>query len=163
MNIDTPAFLPTPEPVLEVERLGDEIAVLCAHLDAATARPLDARRGRLRGNAYHGAAAGGRFGPRRGDGAPPRHRSRAPGERYQVVVHVDAPVLADADAPGQSVLKDGAHVSSGTAQRLACDATRVVMRHAPDGQVMEVGARTRTIPPALRRALDHRDRGCRFP
>src|SRR6266576_2979372 len=26
----------------------------------------------------------------------------APGERYQVVVHVDAPVLADADAPGQS-------------------------------------------------------------
>src|SRR5216117_4294970 len=29
----------------------------------------------------------------------------APGERYQVVVHVDAPVLADADAPGQSGLK----------------------------------------------------------
>ena len=28
---------------------------------------------------------------------------------------------------------------------------------------MEVGARTRTIPPALRRALQHRDRGCRFP
>ena len=25
----------------------------------------------------------------------------APGERYQVVVHVDAPVLADPDAPGQ--------------------------------------------------------------
>src|SRR5438132_9974858 len=29
----------------------------------------------------------------------------APGERYQVVVHVDAPVLADPDAPGQSVLE----------------------------------------------------------
>ena len=28
---------------------------------------------------------------------------------------------------------------------------------------MEVGIRTRTIPPALRRALQHRDRGCRFP
>jgi hypothetical protein len=28
---------------------------------------------------------------------------------------------------------------------------------------VEVGARTRTIPPALRRALLHRDRGCRFP
>src|SRR5439155_5100669 len=27
-----------------------------------------------------------------------------PGERYQGVVHVDAKVLADADAPGQSVL-----------------------------------------------------------
>jgi 5-methylcytosine-specific restriction endonuclease McrA len=87
----------------------------------------------------------------------------APGERYQVVVHVDAPVLADPDAPGQSVLEDGAHVSSETSRRLACDATRVVMRHAPDGHATEVGARTRTIPPALRRALHYRDRGCRFP
>ena len=43
----------------------------------------------------------------------------APGERYQVVVHVDAPVLADADAPGQSVLEGGAHVSAETSQRLA--------------------------------------------
>jgi len=86
-----------------------------------------------------------------------------PGERYQVVVHVDAPVLADPEAPGQSVLEGGAHVPAGTSQRLACDATRVIMRHAPDGRVVEVGARTRTIPPALRRALEHRDRGCRFP
>ena len=37
----------------------------------------------------------------------------APGERYQVVVHVDAPVLADPDAPGQSLLEDGTHVSPG--------------------------------------------------
>jgi len=36
----------------------------------------------------------------------------APGERYQVVVHVDAPVLADPDAPGQSVLEDGAHCTA---------------------------------------------------
>src|SRR5438067_4500060 len=86
-----------------------------------------------------------------------------PGERYQVVVHVDAPVLADADAPGQSVLDHGAHVSAETSQRLACDASRVMMRHDPDGRILEVGARTRTIPPALRRALHHRDRGCRFP
>src|SRR5881396_2387593 len=87
----------------------------------------------------------------------------APGERYQVVVHVDAPVLADPDAPGQSVLEDGTHVCAETSRRLACDASRVVMRHAPDGQVVEVGARTRSIPPALRRVLHHRDRGCRFP
>jgi hypothetical protein len=86
-----------------------------------------------------------------------------PGERYQVVVHVDAPVLADPDQPGQSVLEDGARVSAGTSQRLACDASRVVMRHDPDGRVVEVGARTRTIPPALRRALHHRDQSCRFP
>jgi len=39
----------------------------------------------------------------------------------------------------------------------------VIMRHDDDGRVIEVGARTRTIPPALRRALQHRDGGCRFP
>ena len=87
----------------------------------------------------------------------------APGERYQVVVHVDAPVLADPDQPGQSVLEDGVRVSAETSQRLACDASRVVMQHGVDGRVVEVSARTRTIPPALRRALHHRDRGCRFP
>jgi Domain of unknown function (DUF222)/HNH endonuclease len=85
------------------------------------------------------------------------------GERYQVVVHIDGPVLADPDQPGQSALEDGVHFSAENSRRVACDATRVVMRHDPDGQVTEVGARTRTIPPALRRVLQHRDRGCRFP
>ena len=87
----------------------------------------------------------------------------AAGERYQVVVHVDAPALADPAEPGHSVIEDGARVSPETSRRLACDAGRVVMRHEPDGRVVEIGARTRTIPPALRRALQHRDRGCRFP
>jgi hypothetical protein len=87
----------------------------------------------------------------------------AAGERYQVVVHVDAEVLADPEAPGQSVLEGGTHVPAETSRRLACDATRVIMRHDPDGRIVEVGARTRTIPPAIRRALHHRDRGCRFP
>ena len=87
----------------------------------------------------------------------------APGERYQVVVHIDAPVLADPDAPGESVLEEGTYVPAETSQRLACDATRVVMRRDPDGHLIEIGARTRTIPPALRRALQHRDHGCRFP
>jgi 5-methylcytosine-specific restriction endonuclease McrA len=85
------------------------------------------------------------------------------GERYQVVVHVDAPALADSEQPGQSALEDGTHVSAETSRRLACDASRVVMRHDEEGRVVEIGARTRTIPPALRRALQHRDHGCRFP
>jgi 5-methylcytosine-specific restriction endonuclease McrA len=87
----------------------------------------------------------------------------APGERYQVVVHVDAAVLADPNQPGQSVLEEGSHVSAETSRWLACDASRVVMRHDAEGRIVEVGARTRTIPPALRRALLHRDRSCRFP
>ena len=87
----------------------------------------------------------------------------APGERYQVVVHVDAGVLEDPANEGQMALEGGIRVSAGTSQRLACDASRVVMRHDPEGRVVEVGARTRTIPPALRRALHHRDQTCRFP
>src|SRR5438445_7544316 len=35
-----------------------------------------------------------------------------PGERYQVVVHVDAEVLADPDQPGQSLLEGGTRVSA---------------------------------------------------
>jgi hypothetical protein len=86
-----------------------------------------------------------------------------PAEHYQVVVHVDASVLEDADQPGQSVVEDGGRVSAETSQRLGCDASRVVMQHDAEGRIFEVGAKTRTVPPALRRALLHRDRSCRFP
>jgi hypothetical protein len=34
-------FLPTPKHIAELDRLGDEIALLSAHLEAATARLLD--------------------------------------------------------------------------------------------------------------------------
>ena len=40
MAIDALTVLPTPPSVAELDRLGDEIAELSAHLDAATARVL---------------------------------------------------------------------------------------------------------------------------
>ena len=86
----------------------------------------------------------------------------APGERYQVVLHVDDTVLASPDAVGESTL-DGIHASAEASERLSCDASRTWMRHGSEGNVLEVGRRTRTIPPALRRALLHRDQVCRFP
>ena len=66
---------------------------------------------------------------------------------------------------GQTVLDEagGIHVSPETARRLACDAATVTMRHGPGGEILDVGRRTRTIWPALRRALTARDRQCRFP
>jgi hypothetical protein len=85
------------------------------------------------------------------------------GDRYQVVVHVDAEVLADGGEGGASWMADGNGVSAETSRRLACDAARVVMLHAADGRVLDVGRRTRAISPGLRRALEHRDGGCRFP
>jgi hypothetical protein len=46
---------------------------------------------------------------------------------------------------------------------LASDASLVVMAHDGDGGVLDVGRKRRTIPPAIRRALEFRDQGCRFP
>ena len=65
--------------------------------------------------------------------------------------------------PAGNCTLEGTRVSAETCRRLACDAALVVMRHATDGSVLDVGRRTRAISPALRRALDHRDGGCRFP
>ncbi len=84
-------------------------------------------------------------------------------DRYQVVVHVDEGVLGRDDQFGQSVVEDGAHISAETSRRLACDAATLTMRHGASGQILDIGRKTRTISPALRRALTTRDRHCRFP
>ena len=65
----------------------------------------------------------------------------------------------------QTVLEEagGIHVSTETARRLACDAAKVEMQHGAEGEILDVGRRTRTISPALRRALASRDGHCRFP
>jgi hypothetical protein len=62
-----------------------------------------------------------------------------------------------------SELDDGTRVSAETARRIACDAALVTVQRGANGDVLDVGRRTRRVPPALRRALDARDRGCRFP
>jgi hypothetical protein len=80
-----------------------------------------------------------------------RGESRPGGERYQVVVHADEDALCR-DGEGGCQLEDGSALAPETARRLACDAS-----------VVRNGRKTRTIPPALRRALQARDRGCRFP
>jgi len=86
------------------------------------------------------------------------------GDRYQVVLHVEGDSLQAEGQAGQAVLEDSeTYVSAETSRRLACDASVVRMRHAPDGSVLDVGRKTRTIPPAIRRALAARDRRCRFP
>jgi uncharacterized protein DUF222/HNH endonuclease len=95
--------------------------------------------------------------------AHPTPISGSRAERYQVVLHVEAATLTKHEEPGQSELEDGTRVTAETARRLACDASRVEVHHAADGSILDVGRRTRTVPPALRRALESRDRGCRFP
>ena len=85
------------------------------------------------------------------------------GDRYQVVVHVETNALKTDSETGQAVLDDGIRVSAETSRRVACDAGTVVMQHDRAGTVLDVGRKTRTIPPAIRRALASRDRHCGFP
>ena len=93
------------------------------------------------------------------------------GDRYQVVVHVDPDTLKKdvsaetSPSKGQAALEEsgGIRVSAETSRRLACDAGKVVMRHDAEGNILDVGRKTRTISPALRRALASRDQQCRFP
>ena len=91
---------------------------------------------------------------------------------YQVVVHVDVDAFAarsvsaetpEDDAHGaRCELEDGTALPYAAARRLGCDASivRVLER---DGKPLSVGRKTRTIAPALRRALRMRDDGCAFP
>jgi len=85
-------------------------------------------------------------------------------ERYQVVVHVDEPVLEDPEQPGgQSALEGGIGVSAETSRRIACDASIVEMKHDENGNVLDVGRKTRKISTSMRRALDARDPTCIWP
>ncbi|MGI9625934.1 MAG: DUF222 domain-containing protein [Longimicrobiales bacterium] len=84
-------------------------------------------------------------------------------ERYQVVLHVEPDTLKSNKEPGMSELADGTRVSAETSRRVACDCSVVRVTKGQSGSVLDMGRRTRTIPPSLRRALEARDRGCRFP
>ena len=88
-------------------------------------------------------------------------QGRSGGDRYQVVIHVDRDALA-AGADGRCELADGAPLAAETGRRLGCDAAIVPLIER-DGRPLTVGRKTRSVPPALRRALASRDGGCRFP
>ena len=89
-------------------------------------------------------------------------------DRYQVVVHIDQAVLAEpiaatADAPHRCELDDGPALALDTVRRLGCDSTIVGIIEGANGEPLDVGRKTRSIPLPLKRALRSRDGGCRFP
>ena len=187
----------TGESIAEMDRLGDEIAELAAHLAVATARLLelirefDARGGWNGGFRSCAQWLAWRIGMDPG----------AARERVRVARALGSlPLLSDALTRGElsySKVRALTRVATPeTEERLlavgkagtACHVERIVRgwrrvdalaearetahRHktralhvyeGADGNVVEIGARTRAIPPAIRRALHHRDHGCRFP
>ena len=84
------------------------------------------------------------------------------GERHQVVVHVSAETLS-AGGGERCEIEDGPAIAAETARRLTCDASVIAIVENEKGEPLSVGRKTRSIPPAIQRALHSRDKGCRFP
>jgi hypothetical protein len=76
-------------------------------------------------------------------------------ENYQVTVHVDRSALSEGNG------RSGLPIES--VKRLCCDSDTVVIVEDQNGEPLNVGRKTRTVPTAIKRALLSRDRGCVFP
>ena len=89
---------------------------------------------------------------------------RRPGDppRREVVVHVDADVLADDTAAGRAHFEGGPAITGAQARRMLCEATAVVMLEQ-GREPLAVGRRKRRATKAQRRALLRRDGGCARP
>jgi hypothetical protein len=105
------------------------------------------------------------------------------GDKFQVVLHVseDKPVAHPEPIPsvrpeqacpesGRRIegwsdchFEDGVAIAGETANRLACDCSVVRLTEEEERNPLDVGRKTRSIPPALKRAMNYRDQGCRFP
>ncbi|MGV3591831.1 MAG: DUF222 domain-containing protein [Gammaproteobacteria bacterium] len=91
-------------------------------------------------------------------------------DKYQVIVHIETnhseDVSAETSEHRRCTLESDDCVfplAAAAARRLACDATLVTVLEDGAGKLLNVGRRTRTIPPVIRRALALRDSGCCFP
>ena len=80
----------------------------------------------------------------------------------QVVVHVDVGVLTGEAPDGRCFIEGGSALSAEAARRLGCDAQVVAMIER-DGLPIDVGKKHRMPSDRQRRALQVRDRCCRFP
>jgi hypothetical protein len=104
-------------------------------------------------------------------------KSSSSANRYQVMLHVSAETLTrdvTAETPADqniehdgelalSHIEHGPHVTAETSKRLCCDSNIILNLSNKMGETLNIGRKSRTIPPAMRRALRMRDQGCRFP
>ena len=82
------------------------------------------------------------------------------GQRPRLVITMPAAGLSgSADDAVASMLHAGP-VSAEMVRRHACDAALTVVASADDGTPFATSRTLRTVPPAMRRALEARDRGC---
>jgi hypothetical protein len=83
------------------------------------------------------------------------------GELPHLTVTVSADSLAGAD--GVCEMDHVGPISIGAARRLACDSSVMRVVLSERSEPLDVGRRSKVVPPSLRRAVIVRDRRCRFP
>jgi hypothetical protein len=82
--------------------------------------------------------------------------------RPEMIVHADLTVMTEGE-PGRAEIEEGPNLTATTLERLACDCG-IRLATEREGETIDVGRRTRSIPVALERAILDRDRSrCRFP
>jgi len=76
-------------------------------------------------------------------------------DNYLVTVHVDRSALVNGDGRSSLPIE--------SVKRLCCDGDAIVIVENEDGDPLSVGRKTRTVPTAIKRALQARDKACVFP
>ena len=80
-----------------------------------------------------------------------------------VNINTEIETLKQDGTCAESEIEDRGHVPAETSRRMACDCSIVHWHEGEHGEPLNIGRKTRSIPPAIRRALKRRDHGCRFP
>lgn len=80
-------------------------------------------------------------------------RQQRPGDRYQILIHLDA------DDPASSRVHLGPLLDHGTRRMLTCDADVRAVTHSR-GRPGSLGRRKRVVDPLLRALIEERDGGC---
>ena len=86
-----------------------------------------------------------------GNTMKPRNSS----DDYLVTIHVDQSALANGDGRSSLPIE--------SVKRLCCDGHAVVIGEDENGEPLNIGRKTRTVPTAIKRALMARDKSCAFP
>jgi len=82
-------------------------------------------------------------------------QTRNTSDDYLVTIHVDQSALADGNGRSSLPIE--------SVKRLCCDGHAVILGEDENGEPLNIGRKTRTVPTAIKRALVARDKSCAFP
>jgi len=82
-------------------------------------------------------------------------KTRNTSDDYLVTIHVDQSALANGNGRSSLPIE--------SVKRLCCDGHSVILGEDENGEPLNIGRKTRTVPTAIKRALVARDKSCAFP